>query len=107
MWKAKFKKYITALALSKHLWEDEINNLIDSFWRARNDIAHANTHGVRLTYGKNIYEYDTKVSVEEYTQFALLFIELVDKVITFLSKVDKLALEKWEATDATLLIGNK
>lgn len=47
--------------------------------------------------------YDSNISVEEYTQFALLFIKLVDEVIAFLSKVDKLALGKWEATDATLL----
>lgn len=94
LWKAKFKKYINLLALPKHLGEDETNNLIDSFWRARNDIAHANTRGVKLTYGKNIYEYDSKVSIEEYTQFALLFVELLDNVIAFLSKVDKLALEK-------------
>lgn len=38
------------------------------------------------------------------TQFALLFIELVDEVIAFLSKTDKLSLQKWEATDATLLL---
>lgn len=107
LWKAKFKKYINLLALPKHLWEDETNNLIDSFWKVRNDIAHANTRGVKLTYGKITYNYNSKVSVEEYTQFALLFIELVDEVIAFLSKVDKLTLEKWAATDATLLRGNK
>ena len=107
LWKAKFKKYINLLDLPKHLSGDETNNLIDSFWKVRNDIAHANTHGVKLTYGKNTYKYDSNIGVEEYTQFALLFIELVDDVIAFLSKVDKLALEKWEATDATLLMGNK
>ena len=43
--------------------------------------------------------YDSNIGAEEYTQFALLFIELVDDVIAFLSKIDKLTLEKWEATD--------
>ena len=105
LWKAKFKRYINLLAMPKYLWEDETNNLIDSFWKVRNDIAHANTYGLKLTYGKNTYMYDSEIGVEEYTQFALLFIELVDEVIAFLSKVDKLALKKWKATDATLLTG--
>ena len=47
------------------------------------------------------------MGAEEYTKFALLFVSLVDDVIAFLSKVDKLSLEKWEATDATLLYKHK
>ena len=103
LWKAKLKKYINLLALPNHLGTEEINNRIDSIWKARNDIAHANTRGLILNYDGNTYKYDSNIGAEEYTQFALLFIELVVDVIAFLSKIDKLTLEKWEATDATLL----
>ena len=103
LWKAKLKKYINLLALPNHSGTEEINNRIDSIWKARNDIAHANTRGLILNYDGNTYKYDSNIGAEEYTQFALLFIELVDDVIAFLSKIDKLTLEKWEATDATLL----
>lgn len=106
LWKTKLKNYINLLALPKDLLSEEINNRIDSIWKARNDIAHANTLGLALNYGGNTYKFDSTVDVNEYTQFALLLIQLVDDVIVFLSKVDKLALEKWEATDATLLIRN-
>ncbi len=107
LWKTKLKKYINLLTLPKHLIENETNNLIDAIWKVRNDIAHANTQGVILNYGKNTYKYNSKITVEEYTQFALLFIDLIDKVIAFLSEIDMLALEKWEATDATLLTSDK
>lgn len=103
LWKNKFKKYVKLLSLPNNLCEDAINNKIDSIWKARNDIAHANSRRLLLAYSQNTYEYDSKISVNEYTQFALLFIELVDEVIAFLSKIDELSLQKWEATDATLL----
>lgn len=103
LWKNKFKKYIKLLSLPNDLYEDAINNKIDSIWKMRNDIAHANSNGLLLVYRQNTYKYDSNISTEEYTQFALLFIELVDEVIDFLSKVDRLSLKKWEATDATLL----
>ena len=69
----------------------------------RNDIAHANTQILSLNYNETIYKYGTNIEADEYTKFALLFIELVDDTIAFLSKVDKLSLEKWKTTDATLL----
>lgn len=102
LWKNKFKKYIKLLSLPNYSSEDAINNKIDSIWKMRNDIAHANSNGLLFIYSSNTYEYDSKISVKEYTQFALLFIEIIDEVITFLSKVDRLSLQKWEATDATL-----
>lgn len=107
MWKEKLKKYVNLLSLPKHLAGEKINNKVDSIWKVRNDIAHANTRGILLNYDKNTYMYGPNISVEEYTQFALLFIKLVDEVIAFLSKVDKLTLEAWEATDATLLKNNR
>lgn len=103
LWKEKLKRYINLLDLPKYLMAEEVNNRIDSVWKARNDIAHANTHELILNYTGNIYKYDSNISMEEYTQFTLLFIKLIDDVIAFLSKVDKLSLEKWEATNATLL----
>ncbi len=106
LWKAKLKKYINLLDLPKYLVAEEVNNKINSIWEARNNIAHANTRGLILNYAGNIYKYDSNTGVEEYTQFALLFIELVDDTIKFFSKVDKLTLEKWQATDATLLKGD-
>ena len=107
LWKAKFKKYIGFLDLSKNLVNEEINGRIDSIWQARNDIAHANTCDLRLSYDKDTYVFNKNMGAEEYTKFALLFVSLVDDVIAFLSKVDKLSLEKWEATDATLLYKHK
>lgn len=49
------------------------------------------------------YKYGIDVSVTEYTQFTLLFIELVDRTMEFLREVDKMSLEKWETTDGALL----
>lgn len=103
LWKNKFKKYIKLLSLPNDLGTEEINNKIDSIWRMRNDIAHANSHRLSLNYSQTTYTYNSSVSTEDYTQFALLFIGLVDEVIAFLSKTDALSLQKWEATDATLL----
>ena len=103
LWKNKLKKYIKLLSLPDELWKDSINNRIDSIWEARNDIAHANTRGLSLNYEHNTYTYNSNIGVTEYTQFVLLFIKLVDDVIDFLSQVDKLSLDKWKATDATLL----
>lgn len=99
LWKAKFKKYINTLALSKALATEEINNRLDAIWRMRNDIAHANTSGLVLNYGNETYRYDATISAEEYTQFALLFIELVDDVFAFLNKVDLLVVEKWSSRE--------
>lgn len=103
LWKNKLKKYIKLLSLSNNLCTNAVNSRIDSIWKARNDIAHANTSGLSLDYENNTYSYNSKIGVTEYTQFALLFIKLVDDAIAFLSNVDKLSLDKWEATDATLL----
>lgn len=107
LWKAKFKKYTSFLDLSKNLVNEEINSRIDSIWQVRNDVAHANTRDLRLNYDKDTYIFNERMSAEEYKKFALLFVSLVDDVIAFLSKVDKLSLEKWEATDAALLHKHK
>lgn len=103
LWKNKLKKYIKLLSLPDELWKDSINNRIDSIWEARNDIAHANTRGLTLNYDNKKYNYNSNMGVTEYTQFALLFIKLVDDAIDHLSQVDKLSLDKWKTTDATLL----
>lgn len=107
LWKTKFKKYINLLDLPKSLVTEEINNRLDSFWQLRNDIAHGNTRGLTLKYDGNTYHYHPSIQEDEYTQFALLFIALVDEVVDFISKVDKTSLDKWEATDATLLLRKK
>ena len=103
LWTNKLKKYIKLLSLSNDLCTDSVNSRIDSIWRARNDIAHANTRGLSLNYEHNTYTYNSNIGVTEYTQFALLFIKLVDDVIAFLSNVDKQSLDKWKTTDASLL----
>lgn len=103
LWTNKLKKYIKLLSLSNDLCTDSVNSRIDSIWRARNDIAHANTRGLSLNYEHNTYTYNSNIGVTEYTQFALLFIKLVDDVIAFLSNVDKRSLDKWKTTDASLL----
>lgn len=103
LWKNKFKKYLKLLGLSKDLSYDPINNKIDAIWEMRNDISHANTKTLSLNYDGRTYQFDSNISADDYTDFAILLIELVDKVIPFLSKVDTLSLEKWKATDATLL----
>lgn len=54
-------------------------------------------------YDNKTYNYNSNMGVTEYTQFALLFIKLVDNAIDHLSQVDKLSLDKWKTTDATLL----
>lgn len=103
LWSKKLKKYIKFLGLPNSLYAEVINKKIDSIWKMRNDIAHANTQILSLNYNETIYKYGTNIEADEYTKFALLFIELVDDTIAFLSKVDKLSLEKWKTTDATLL----
>ena len=103
LWTSKFKRYLKFLSLPDNLFGEAINKKIDSIWSVRNDIAHANAHKLSLNEGETTYIYSSDINVEEYTHFALLFIELVDDTMAFLTKVDKLSLEKWETTDATLL----
>lgn len=103
LWSNKIKKYIKFMDLPNNLYAEVINKEIDSIWKMRNDIAHANTRILSLNYGEVTHKYGTGISVDEYTQFALLFTKLVDDTMTFLSKVDKLSLAKWKTTDGTLL----
>lgn len=103
LWSNKIKKYIKFMCLPSDLYAEIINKEIDSIWKTRNDIAHANTRILSLNYDEVLYKYGPDVSVDEYTQFALLFIKLVDDTMIFLSKVDKLSLAKWETTDGELL----
>ena len=42
MWSGKFKKYVKFLSLPNNLLGETINKKIDSIWKMRNDIAHAN-----------------------------------------------------------------
>ena len=103
LWSNKFKKYIKFLDLPNNLCSQSIHKKIDSIWKVRNDIAHGNTQILSLSFDEITYKYGIDVSVTEYTQFALLFIELVDRTMEFLREVDKMSLEKWETTDGTLL----
>jgi hypothetical protein len=103
LWTNKFKAYVKFMSLTNSLFSEAINKKIDSFWEARNDIAHKNKNKLSLIIDETTYEYDSQINVAQYSEFALLFIKLVDDTIAFLSKVDALSLEKWEATDATLL----
>lgn len=104
LWKSKFKKYVKIMSLPKKLYNETINDRIDSLWKARNDIAHANTQGLSLEYNQCVYKYDSHIGIKEFTQFVLLFTEIVDEVITFLHNVDELSLKQWKTTDATLLL---
>lgn len=103
LWSNKLKKYIKFLNLPNDLCSQGIHKKIDSIWKVRNDIAHGNTQILSLSYDEITYKYGTDVNEAEYTQFALLFIKLVDETIEFLSEVDKMSLEKWKTTDGTLL----
>lgn len=103
LWSNKIKRYIKFIGLPNDLYAEVINKEIDSIWKMRNDIAHANTRILSLNYSEVLYKYGPDISVDEYTQFALFFIKLVDDTMTFLSKVDKMSLAKWETTDGTLL----
>ena len=102
----KLKKYLRFLSLSNDLAGEAVNKKIDSIWAARNDIAHASSKALSLKCGEIECVYNPNINAEEYTQFALYFIELVDDTIEFLTNVDKLSLEKWKTTDATLLHKN-
>lgn len=106
LWSKKLKKYIKFLGLPNDIYGESINKKIDAIWRIRNDIAHANTRILSLNYEERIYKYSSEISADEYTQFAILFIDLIDEVIKFLTRIDKLSLEKWEATDGELLYKN-
>lgn len=106
LWSKKFRKYIKFLGLPNGIYGESINKKIDAIWRMRNDIAHANTCILSLDYEGVIYKYSSEISADEYTQFTILFIELIDEVIKFLTRIDKLSLEKWEATDGELFYKN-
>lgn len=101
LWSEKFKKYIKVLSLSKDLNGEAVNKKVDSIWKMRNDISHANT--ISFEYNGSVYKYDSNIKVDEYIKFALIFIELVDECAKFLEKVDRLSLEKWKVTDGELL----
>ncbi|MFR0577001.1 HEPN domain-containing protein [Limosilactobacillus reuteri subsp. suis] len=103
MWSGKFKRYIKFLALPNELLGKNINKEIDSIWRMRNDIAHANTKVLSIEYDKVMHKFDRNINSEQYAEFAVFFIKLIDKTIDLLEKVDRLSLEKWEVTDTSLL----
>ena len=102
MWSGKFKKYVKFLSLPNNLLGETINKKIDSIWKMRNDIAHANTNILSINYNGAIHNFGADINAEQYTEFALFFIKLLDETLSFVEKVDKLSLEKWKTTDATL-----
>ena len=102
MWSGKFKKYVKFLSLPNNLLGETINKKIDSIWKMRNDIAHANTNILSINYNGTIHKFGADINAEQYTEFALFFIKLLDETLSFVEKVDKLSLEKWKTTDATL-----
>lgn len=102
MWSGKFKKYVKFLSLPNNLLGETINKKIDSIWKMRNDIAHANTNILSINYNGTIHEFGADINAEQYTEFALFFIKLLDETLSFVGKVNKLSLEKWKTTDATL-----
>ncbi|MDR0920539.1 MAG: hypothetical protein LBM93_15035 [Oscillospiraceae bacterium] len=93
LWSNKFKKYVKFLSLPNNLFDQDINKKIDAIWKIRNDIAHANADKLSLNLGETTYVYNSYTNVAQYTDFALLFIKLVDDTITFLTEVDKLSLK--------------
>lgn len=103
LWSEKLKKYIKVLSLSKDLNGEAVNKKVDSIWKMRNDISHANTNTISFEYNGSVYKYDSNIKVDEYIKFALIFIELVDECAKFLEKVDRLSLEKWKVTDVSMI----
>lgn len=102
MWSGKFKKYVKFLSLPNNLLGETINKKIDSIWKMRNDIAHANINILSINYNGTIHKFGADINAEQYTEFALFFIKLLDETLSFVGKVNKLSLEKWKTTDATL-----
>ena len=102
LWKEKIRKYVKFMSLNKELSQRMINNKIESVWKVRNDITHANTNVLTLEYEEMREQYSSSISAEEYIRFSLFFVELVDETIDFLSTIDKLSLDKWETTDDSL-----
>lgn len=102
MCSGKFKKYVKFLSLPNNLLGETINKKIDSIWKMRNDIAHANINILSINYNGTIHKFGADINAEQYTEFALFFIKLLDETLSFVEKVDKLSLEKWKTTDATL-----
>lgn len=86
LWSNRIKKYVKFMGLPKDLYVEAINKEIDSIWKMRNDIAHANTPIISLNYDEVLYKYGPDISINEYTQFALSFIQLVDNTIIFYPK---------------------
>ena len=103
LWSEKFKKYVKFLSLSNNLQGEDINHRIDSIWKMRNDISHANSNIMTFEHDGNTYRYNTNINSDEYVKFALIFIELVDECEVFFKKVDGLSLEKWKVKDGELL----
>ena len=93
MWSGKFKKYVKFLSLPNNLLGETINKKIDSIWKMRNDIAHANINILSINYNGTIHKFGADINAEQYTEFALFFIKLLDETLSFVEKVDKLSLE--------------
>lgn len=103
MWSGKLKKYVKFLDLPNDLLTREENEKIDNIWKMRNDIAHLNNKVLSINYDGAVHQYGANINVEQYTEFALFFVKLLDETMTFLGEVDELSIEKWKTTDATLL----
>jgi len=104
LWSNKLRKYISFLNLPKDLGKNAVVNLkIDSIWKMRNDIAHQNIKKLFLYIDKDEFIYDSNMSHENYIQFILFFINLIDDTIKFLTELDKDSLERWPVTTPSLV----
>lgn len=95
MWNGKLKKYIRFLDLDMNFLNEGVNSRINSIWKMRNDISHSNSYSLSLNCDNTEYTYNHNVSVQEYTQFALYFVNLVDETSSFLSTLDEVSFQKW------------
>ena len=69
MWSGKFKKYVKFLSLPNNLLGETINKKIDSIWKMRNDIAHANINILSINYNGTIHKFGADINAEQYTEF--------------------------------------
>ncbi|TDN79362.1 hypothetical protein DET49_13825 [Salegentibacter sp. 24] len=96
----KFKKANSFLNIKSHNNGSNIFQNLDSIWRLRNKIAHSNTGFLKkleINTNSGTKVLNKEPEKDEYLNFSIEFLKIIDEFTKFLKKWDNSVLVKWPA----------
>jgi len=100
LFSAKFERASKFLGVDRSFLDKKICTMLDSIWMLRNDIAHSNK-GFKKLYeleGKTgKFQISKEPSKEEYFDFSIKLLEIMNDFTEYLKDWDAYILEKWPA----------